>query len=46
MVYRHINALQQGEEVAGVAELSEAERLMVLAELVAIMDIYDGSCES
>jgi hypothetical protein len=45
-VYRHIDALQRSEEFPDVAGLSEAERLLVLAELVAIMDIYDGSCES
>jgi hypothetical protein len=46
MVYRYISALQQGEEFPEVAELSRTERLMVLKELVAIMDIYDGSCDS
>jgi hypothetical protein len=46
MVYRYINALQQDRGFPEVAELSSAERLTVLAELVAIMDIYDGSCES
>jgi hypothetical protein len=46
MVYRHISALQQGEEFPEVADLSKAERLSVLEELIAIMDIYDGSCES
>jgi len=46
MVYRRISALQQDEEFPEVADLSPAERQSVLAELVAIMDIYDGSCES
>jgi hypothetical protein len=46
MVYRYISALQQGEAFPEVAGLSRAERLMVLKELVAIMDIYDGSCDS
>jgi hypothetical protein len=46
MVYRRISALQQDEEFPEVADLSTAERLSVLAELVAIMDIYDGSCDS
>ena len=46
MVYRRIHALQQNEEFPEVADLSKAERLSVLEELVAIMDIYDGSCDS
>ena len=46
MVHRYIEALQQGEQFPEIAGLSEAERLAVLAELVAIMDIYDGSCDS
>ena len=46
MVYRRIGALQRHEEFAEVADLSPAERRSVLAELVAIMDIYDGSCDS
>ena len=46
MVYRYISALQQGEEFPEVADLSRAERLLVLRELVAIMAIYDGSCDS
>ena len=46
MVYRRIRALQQGEEFPEVADLSREERQSVLAELVAIMDIYDGSCDS
>jgi secondary thiamine-phosphate synthase enzyme len=46
MVYRRIRALQQGEEFPEVADLSRAERMSVLAELIAIMDIYDGSCDS
>jgi hypothetical protein len=46
MVYRYISALQRDEEFPEVAGLSRAERQSVLAELVAIMDIYDGSCES
>lgn len=46
MVYRRIGALQQHEEFPEVADLSPAERRSVLAELVAIMDIYDGSCDS
>jgi hypothetical protein len=46
MVYRYISALQQGDEFPEVADLSREERQSVLAELVAIMDIYDGSCDS
>jgi hypothetical protein len=46
MVYRRISALQQDEEFPEVADLSRSERRSVLAELVAIMDIYDGSCDS
>ena len=46
MVYRYISALRQDEEFPEVSDLSAAERLFVLAELVAIMDIYDGSCDS
>jgi len=46
MVYRRISALQRDEEFPEVADLSTAERQSVLAELIAIMDIYDGSCES
>lgn len=46
MVYRYISALQENEEFPEVADLSAAERLSVLAELVAIMAIYDGSCDS
>jgi hypothetical protein len=46
MVYRCISALQHDEEFPEVADLSRAERLSVLEELVAIMDIYDGSCDS
>ena len=46
MVYRRICALQQEEEFPEVADLSRVERLSVLEELVAIMDIYDGSCDS
>jgi hypothetical protein len=46
MVYRYISALQQHEEFPEVADLSRAERQSVLVELVAIMDIYDGSCDS
>jgi hypothetical protein len=46
MVYRRIRAIQQDEEFPEVADLSKEERLSVLAELVAIMDIYDGSCDS
>jgi hypothetical protein len=45
-VYRRISALQKHEEFPEVADLSPAERRSVLAELVAIMDIYDGSCDS
>ena len=46
MVYRRIRALQQDEEFPEVVDLSREERLSVLAELVSIMDIYDGSCDS
>jgi hypothetical protein len=45
-VYDYIRALQHDEEFPEVAELSEAERRSVLEQLVAIMDIYDGSCGS
>ena len=46
MVYRYISALQQDEEFPEVAALSSEERRSVLEQLVAIMDIYDGSCDS
>jgi hypothetical protein len=46
MVYRYISALQQHEEFPEISDLSTSERLSVLAELIAIMDIYDGSCDS
>jgi hypothetical protein len=46
MVYRYISALQQHEEFPEISDLSASERLSVLAELIAIMDIYDGSCDS
>jgi hypothetical protein len=45
-VYGYIRALQHNEEFPEVADLSVAERQSVLDQLVAIMDIYDGSCGS
>lgn len=46
-VYGYIRALQRGEELPEVAHLSVAERRLVLAQLVAIMAVYDGgSCGS
>jgi hypothetical protein len=45
-VYDHIRALQHNVEFPEVADLSAAERLSVLEQLVTIMDIYDGSCGS
>lgn len=45
-VHHYIRALQHDEEFPEVADLSTAERRSVLEQLVAIMDIYDGSCGS
>jgi hypothetical protein len=45
-VHGYIRALQHKEEFPEVAGLSMAERRSVLEQLVAIMDIYDGSCGS
>lgn len=39
-----IDDLEAGREVAGTAGLSAAERAAVLAELQAIMAVYDGTC--
>lgn len=41
-----ISALRNGENIPEVAGLSAADRQVVLQELVAIMAVYDGSCES
>lgn len=41
-----ISALQKGEEFPEVDGMSPADREVVLHELVAIMAVYDGSCES
>lgn len=41
-----IDALQNGEDFPEVAGMSEAERQEVLQQLVAIMAVYDGSCDS
>ena len=41
-----ISALQNGEDVPEVAGLSVADRQVVLQQLVAIMAVYDGSCDS
>ncbi len=42
----YIKALEMGEEFPEVAHLSFQERRAVLRELVAIMDVYDGVCDS
>ncbi len=42
----YIKALQMGEEFPEVAHLSVAERREVLLELIAIMKVYDGVCDS
>lgn len=41
-----ISALQNGEDFPEVAGLSVADRQVVLQQLVAIMAVYDGNCES
>ena len=41
-----IDALQNGEDFAEVAGMSEADREAVLQQLVEIMAVYDGSCDS
>ena len=41
----YIKALEMGEEFPEVADLSIQERRAVLRELIAIMDVYDGSCD-
>jgi hypothetical protein len=41
-----IIALQNGEEIPEVAGMSAVDRQAVLQELVSIMAVYDGSCES
>jgi len=43
-VREHIAALEAGEVIAGTEALSEAERCAVLAELKAIMAVYDRPC--
>ena len=45
-VNRYIQALQNGQEVAGLKHLSQFERQVVLAELVDIMSAYQGKCNS
>jgi hypothetical protein len=42
----YIRALEMGEEFPEVAHLSVQERRAVLLELIAIMDVYDGACDS
>jgi hypothetical protein len=41
-----ILALQNGEELPEVAGMSAVDRQAVLEELMSIMAVYDGSCES
>ena len=41
-VYVYIEALQKDEKFPEVAHLSEVERKEVLAQLVAIMQVYGG----
>jgi hypothetical protein len=41
-----IRALRNGEEFPEVAGMPEGDRLLLLQELVAIMAVYDGTCES
>ena len=41
-----ISALQNGEDFPEIAGLSAADRQVVLQQLVAIMAVYDGSCDS
>jgi hypothetical protein len=41
-----ISALQNGDDFPEVAGMSATDRQVVLEELVAIMAVYDGSCES
>jgi hypothetical protein len=42
----YIEALEMGEDFPEVAHLSIQERRAVLRELVAIMDVYNGACDS
>ena len=42
----YIGALQNGEDFPEVAGMSRAERQDVLRQLIEIMAVYDGSCES
>lgn len=44
-VNAYISALEHGEDLPEVAELTETERSYVLEQLVAIMAVYDGSCD-
>ena len=41
-----ISALQNGDDFPEVAGMSATDRQVVLEELVAIMAVYDGGCES
>jgi hypothetical protein len=41
-----ILALQNGEEIPEIAGMSAVDRQSVLQELMSIMAVYDGSCES
>lgn len=41
-----ISALQNGDDFPEVAGMSATDRQVVLEELVAIMAVYDGCCES
>jgi hypothetical protein len=42
----YIDALKNGEEFPEVAGMSVVEREAVLQQLVEIMAVYDGSCDS
>jgi hypothetical protein len=41
-----ISALQNGEDFPEVAGMSATDRRVLLQQLVEIMAVYDGSCES
>ena len=41
-----ISALQKGEDIPELAGLSAADRQVVLRQLIEIMAVYDGSCDS
>lgn len=40
----YIEALQHNQAIPELAELSQAERMAVLDELVAVMSVYQGKC--